>query len=221
MSHVATLSHSHWTSWRRAQRFSLPLLLLRKVQRHEVTPSLLFSTLDKPKVLSLSLEDIPCSSLPNLVFLLWKHSRTLACSCSCGAQQNAQQRLHLCWTQQDNPLSWLAGHVSFDVLQDVAYPLGCLGTQLPPLEPVANQHSQVPSCRAALQTLLSQLRPVPGITASQHLDWLNFMPLMTAQCFNLSRSPCKHSCLSSESKTSPNVSLSTSLLRGYSTPTSR
>ncbi|GAB0208543.1 macrophage immunometabolism regulator [Grus japonensis] len=49
--------------------------------------------------------------------------------------------------------SWLPGH-----------------TLLTPTEPAANQHPQIPFCRAALQPLLSQSMLVSGITPSQVLN---------------------------------------------------
>ncbi|KAK4818920.1 hypothetical protein QYF61_022097 [Mycteria americana] len=51
-------------------------------------------------------------------------------------------------------------------VSDAVCPLGCQGTLLTHVEPAVNQHPQVPFCRAALQTLLSQFILVPSITPS-------------------------------------------------------
>ncbi|KAK4810956.1 hypothetical protein QYF61_013364, partial [Mycteria americana] len=50
---------------------------------------------------------------------------------------------------------------------NVVCPLGCQGTLLTHVEPIVNQHPQIPFCRAALQPLLSQFILVPGVTPSQ------------------------------------------------------
>lgn len=45
-------------------------------------------------------------------------------------------------------------------------PLGCQDTLLTPAEPMADQYPQIPSCRDALQPLISQSVPVFSITLS-------------------------------------------------------
>ncbi|KAK4824371.1 hypothetical protein QYF61_014031 [Mycteria americana] len=113
--------------------------------------SLLFSKLDKPKVLSHSSQDMPSSPSTSFVALLWMHSRTFTSFLICGAQN-------------------------------------------------CTQYSR---CRI------------------RHLDLLNFIPLIIAQCSNLSRSLCKASCPSRESTAPPCLVSSANLLMVHSTPASR
>jgi len=55
----------------------------------------------------------------------------------------------------------------------------------------------------------------------QHLDLLDFIPLMTVQCSHLSRSLCKASCPSREWTAPPSLVWLSNLLMVHSTPASR
>ncbi|KAK4816063.1 hypothetical protein QYF61_011071 [Mycteria americana] len=69
-----------------------PPPLLRKLQRATRSPlSLLFSRLDKPRVLSHSSQDMPSSPVTSSVALRWTHSRTFTSFLNGGAQ-NCTQR---------------------------------------------------------------------------------------------------------------------------------
>ena len=68
-----------------------PRPLLRKLQRPmRSSLSLLFSKLDKPRVLGHSSQDTPSSSSTSFVALLWTHSRTFTSFLNCGAQNCTQ-----------------------------------------------------------------------------------------------------------------------------------
>lgn len=67
-----------------------PLLLLRKLYRATRSPlSLLFSEVDKPRVLSHSPQAIPSSPFTSTVAFLWMHSKTLT-SLNCKPQNCTQ-----------------------------------------------------------------------------------------------------------------------------------
>jgi len=55
----------------------------------------------------------------------------------------------------------------FDESQDAVCPLGCQGTLLAHNEPAVNQHPQLRYCRAAVQSLLTELILVPSIILFQ------------------------------------------------------
>lgn len=54
----------------------------------------------------------------------------------------------------------------FDAPKGAVCPLGCQGRLLTPIEPDADQHPQVPVCRAVPQSLLSQFILVHGVQDS-------------------------------------------------------
>jgi len=125
----------------------------------------------------------------------------------------------------NNPMQKPAGSALLDAPQDVICTPRCQATLLAHTEPAADQHPQVPCCRAALQPsssslylCLALLHPRCGI---QHFNLLNFTPLIIAQCSNLPIPLCKTSCPSRESTAPPSLVSSSSLLMVYSNPASR
>ena len=87
------------------------------------------------------------------------------------------------------------------------------------------QHLQIPFCRLLsshslpiFYLCLVLLHPRCRIW---HLVMLNFIPLIIAQCSNLSRCLCKACCLLQESTAPPSLVLSTKILMVHSTPASR
>ena len=124
--------------------------------------SLLSSKLDKLKFSSRSSQDMPSSPSTSSVALLWMHSVKLW-----GPELHKvfQVRPHHRWRQRDGHLFRPAGCAVFDAPQAAVCGLGCQGTLLAPAEPAANQHPQVPCCRADLQPLLSPFVLVPDSKA--------------------------------------------------------
>lgn len=100
------------------------------------------------------------------------------------------------WTQWENQLLWLPGDAVFDATQDRVCALGwlCWLTWS--------------CCWAAPQTPLWFTDIVSDLhlchrSRIQHFHLLNFIPLITAQCSNLSRFVWKASCSSRESTAPP------------------
>lgn len=95
----------------------------------------------------------------------------------------------------------------FDAPQDGFCPLLCHGTPLAHTGPGVIQQRQIPFCRAVLQPLLSLCILVPALLHTrcsiQHLDVLNFILSITAQCPSLSRPLSKASWPMRESTALP------------------
>lgn len=100
--------------------------------------------------------------------------------------------------------------------QDGIYPLGCQGSLVAHSTPEAWEQSE---------GLLSHLSLCPAFLHSrcriQRYDLLSFIPLVTAQCTNQTRSLYKASSPLRQSTSPLSLALSASLLMVHSTPTSR
>ena len=164
--------------------------------------SLLLPKLDKPRVLSRSSQDRPPALSPALLPPLdtFEYLNTLLNLWGPELHSVLKVRPHQHWTERDNHLFCPPGSAVFDAPRDAVWPPGCQGTLLAPIEPAVDQPPQLPFCRAALQPLLAQLIIVPTVTPPRiwHSDLFNVIPLIVAQCSNLSRSLCK-----SQARTSP------------------
>lgn len=102
-------------------------LELQRVMRLPL--SLLFSRLDKPSVLSFSL-DIPSNPLTSFVVLLWSLSCILTSLCE--AQNPTYSKWGCTNAKQSSkaPLFWQAGCAVFNAFPNMVCPLGCQGTLL-------------------------------------------------------------------------------------------
>ncbi|KAK4819472.1 LOW QUALITY PROTEIN: hypothetical protein QYF61_004698 [Mycteria americana] len=130
--------------------------------------SLLFSRLNNPSSLSLSLEE-RCSS-PRIIFvaLLWPCSSSSMSFLAPELDAGLQARSHQSRVEGQNHLPRPAGHAAFDAAQDTVGLLGCKRTSLAHVQLFVHQYPQVLSCRAALDHIIPQPLLIPGVALTQN-----------------------------------------------------